>query len=67
MRGFTFSGPVSRRLEEEEEEEEEGGQKDDAYGVQATAACLKKKRLKVDGGVCAVGKSGSRSLTLGDS
>ncbi|CAJ1064637.1 hypothetical protein D5F01_LYC24051 [Xyrichtys novacula] len=37
MRGFTFSGPVSRRLEEEEEEEE-GGQKDDAYGVQATAA-----------------------------
>lgn len=29
--------------------------------------CLKKKRLKVDGGVCVVGKSGFWSLTLDDS
>lgn len=34
MRGITFSGPVSRRLEEEVED----GHKDDAYGVQATTA-----------------------------
>lgn len=33
MRGITFSGPVSRRLEEEVED----GPKDDAYGVRATA------------------------------